>query len=382
MSRGIGKVSTVGRSSKSRSQRWRIRLSKGLDLYVDRDGRPFYSKEHAESTLDLIRAEMHPDNFRFDPSFYKAKKDTPRLFSVWAEQWLNNCEIKMHRNQLSPTYIGSLRNYIQNLFIPFFGKMDMLEIRGFQINNFYMSLDYAPKSVWNIMAALHKLFNDARDQEIIQLVPKFPMAFKKSDLPESERKWADEETQDLIFQCLDPEAFFMIFFAATHGSRPGETRGLQHRDIDLKRDIVTIQRAWADSVLRPITKSKRVRHIPLDPLWKELYMSRPRNINPEAFVFCDKKGLPRGRNWCRNQWNEAVELAGVSPITLYEGTRHSIASQAVLRGVDLYAISKFLGHSNLEQTKAYAHLAVNPLRREQRKADVKQFGAKPVQMEK
>ena len=170
--------------------------------------------------------------------------------------------------------------------------MDMLEIRGFQINNFFMSLDYAPKTVWNVMAALHKLFNDAFDQEIIQVVPKFPMTFKKSDLPESERKWADEETQDLIFQCLDPEAFFMIFFSATHGTRPGETRALQHRDIDLKRDIVTIQRAWADNVLRPITKSKRVRHIPLDPLWKELYISRPRNINSEAFVFCDEKGRP------------------------------------------------------------------------------------------
>ncbi len=57
----------------------------------------------------------------------------------------------------------------------------------------------------------------------------------------------------------------------------------------------------------------------------------------------------------------------------------------MLGEVDLYAISKFLGRANLEQTKVYAHLAVNPFRRVQRKPDLKLFekfcGAKMAQIE-
>ena len=94
MSRGIGKVARVGRSSKSRSQRWRIRLSNGIDLYVDRDGRSFYSKEHAESTLDLIRAEMDPRHYRFDPDNYRQKKESRHTFRAFAESWLENVELK------------------------------------------------------------------------------------------------------------------------------------------------------------------------------------------------------------------------------------------------------------------------------------------------
>jgi len=175
---------------------------------------------------------------------------------------------------------------------------------------------------------------------------------------------------------LEPEAYFMIFFMATHATRPGETRALQHRDIDLSNDVVTIQRAFSDSHLRPFPKSKRVRHIPLDPEWKRLYLSRPRNLNPEGFVFSDAQGKPRSRNWALKQWNAARDAAGVAHITLYAGTRHSLASQAGNRGVPLQFISKFLGHSTLEQTKRYTHLAVHPLREVQRKADVKPLFSK------
>jgi len=137
-----------------------------------------------------------------------------------------------------------------------------------------------------------------------------------------------------------------------------------------------LQRAFSDNDLRPFTKAKRVRHIPLDPAWKQLYLARPRNINPESFVFTGRNGKPRGRNWARLQWDAAREVAGIAHITLYQGTRHSLASQAGNRGVPLQLISKFLGHSTLEQTKRYTHLEVNPLRQVQRKADVRKISSK------
>jgi integrase len=277
----------------------------------------------------------------------------------------------VERQERSVTYLRSLQNYVNNLFIPFFQERNIKEITGRDIKQFYLSLEYSPKSIWNIMSGLHKLLSDACDEEVIQAIPKFPMEFKASKLPEPQWKWASEEIQDEIFKHLSPDAGFMIYFMAAHATRPGETRALQHQDIDLVNDTVTIQRAFSDNDLRPFTKAKRVRILPLDSTWKELYSSRPRHLDPEGFVFCDANGRPHGRNWSRNQWNAARDAAQVAHITLYQGTRHSFASQAANRGDSIQIISSFLGHSTLEQTKRYAHLKVNALRKIQRKADVK-----------
>lgn len=78
------------------------------------------------------------------------------------------------------------------------------------------------KTIANIMNVLKKIFHDDVDEEVIQLLPKFP---KLGDPPEPETVWADEEQQDAIFRHLDPKIFF-VYFLATHGVRPGEERAL------------------------------------------------------------------------------------------------------------------------------------------------------------
>ena len=357
----------AGKIYKDRGDRWYIRLNDGTKICCNRDHESFYSRQEAERCLALeIQPEINKPSF--DPAFWSKKKKSLKSFSVFAEEWLKTCEIRMERNELSPTYIGSLRNYVNNLWIPFFGDLNMLEITGRELNRFYLSLRYSPKTIHNVMTGLAKLFRDAYRQQVIPSMPWFPQL---ESIPEFDAPWASEEIQEKIFEHLSPDALFMILFMATHATRPGEARALQVKDVNLSANTVTIARAFADDHLRPFTKSKRIRVLPLDEAWKALYLARPRAINPDSFVFCDSEGSPRSRNWSRNQWNAAREAAGIAHITLYQGTRHSLASQAGNRGVPVQLISKFLGHSNIKQTERYMHLQVNPLKQVQRKADVK-----------
>lgn len=371
---------SLGKIYEDRGGRWFIQLPGRVRIHCDKQHRSFYSRQHAEWTLHQIHAEI--ENGTFDEAFYQKKKKSIHSFSVYAEEWLADCERRVKRGDLSPSYLKDLRRFVRKQFIPFFGDANIMEIRGKHLKSFYLRLEQAPKTMFNVMAALHKLFRDAVDEEVIQSMPKFPLEFRASNLPDPDWKWASEDQQDAVFEHLEPNDFYFIYFMATHGVRTGEARALRHEDIDSQNNTVTVRRAFSGTELRPFTKTKRVRTIPLDPTWKELYLSQPRSINPGGFVFT-RKGNPFSESWARKRWNEAREKAGLAPITLYAGTRHSIASQAANRGVSLYAIGKFLGHSNTRQTERYSHLETRALQQVQRKARIiSGFSAKCLQTKK
>ncbi len=115
--------------------------------------------------------------------------------------------------------------------------------------------------------------------------------------------------------------------------------------------------------------------VPLDETWKELYLSHPTSIDPSAFVF-QRNGKPLFMTWALKKWREAADKGRYPRISLYQGTRHSIASQAINRDVPLFAVSKFLGHSNLKMTERYSHLNTSGFRKVQSLATVTRIAKK------
>jgi len=59
----------------------------------------------------------------------------------------------------------------------------------------------------------------------------------------------------------------------------------------------------------------------------------------------------------QEHWRKAVKAAGLPPIDLYEGTKHSFATDAVRRGVPERSLQKFLGHASVHSTRRYTRLA-------------------------
>jgi integrase/recombinase XerD len=94
--------------------------------------------------------------------------------------------------------------------------------------------------------------------------------------------------------------------------------------------------------------------------WRE--RTGPGGVRPSPYVF----GLVTGQEDARSlryriaNLNERVnrhlaklcEEAGIAPVT-YHVSRHSVADHLRRSGVDVYTISKALGHSTIQQTSAY-----------------------------
>jgi integrase len=351
---------------KERGNRWAIYV-KSVNIYCDKSHQSFYSKEHAESTLIQILGEIKQGTF--DPDFYSKKRKSLYSFSVYAEQWLKNFEILVASGKRSPSTYNHYKSYIEKEFIPFFKNISMLDILPGLIKQYYLSIiELHPKTIYNKLACLHKIFADALDDGIIQMIPKFPIELKTNSLPEPVIKWADIDIQDLILEKLSSEVYPAIFFQMTHATRTGETRALQRKHIDIKRDEVLIEQAFVGTELRA-TKTNNSGLIPLDPEFKKIYLKMEKGF-PEDFVFKKMsgrgKGKPFSESFLRKMWNKARDDAKVDKITLYEGTRHSLASQAVNRGVSIATIQKFLRHESPKMTQRYAHLKTETLRVAQR----------------
>ena len=56
------------------------------------------------------------------------------------------------------------------------------------------------------------------------------------------------------------------------------------------------------------------------------------------------------------RWKALRDLAGLDGVRIHD-CRHTLASFAVMSGLDLYTVGRLLGHSDTGSTERYAHLA-------------------------
>lgn len=94
------------------------------------------------------------------------------------------------------------------------------------------------------------------------------------------------------------------------------------------------------------------RHVPMTPIAIEAYKKLVEGKRPGELLCKDKDGYPMtGFSW----FDRVLDKAGVEDFT-WHCNRHTFASRLVMSGVPIAAVSKFLGHSNIQQTMRYSHL--------------------------
>jgi integrase len=335
-------------------------LHKHVNICSDSRGIPFSSYEQANRILTKIRAEI--DAGTFEINRYISEKLKPLKFFNWSRTWLQKKELEVQKGLKSPSYLKAIQVYIRK-FQSYFGETDIRDIGTKQIHEFYLSLSGAPHYIKNILTAFEKLLRDALDWEDIAQMPKFP----RIDVPEPDIRTIDLDLQDTIIRAIpDPMDRTFILFMAREMVRPSETRAIQWDDIDLKHDRVTIRRHFSLNQLRPSTKAKQIKILPLDGEVKQALQNLPRHlISP--FVFWKRNGKPFSETWARKLWKRISLSLGVD-ISLYQGTRHSSATEAAGRvGID--ATQEFLHHTSRAMTKRYAKVNVKGLEKVLRKRE-------------
>lgn len=358
---------------KTRPRKYYIDLySKGfgkIKLYSDQQGNPLSSWEHAERVLVGIRYEI--DQKRFDPTKYAKRELKEYLFEFQIEQWYQG---KMHDVQLgnlANSYVRTLRLFKENYFKRHFAGMDVREIRGFHIDEFYRKLPvylqeydnlkkgkrkkgkWSLKYIKNIMTSLEGFFNTLLKIERIERCPAFPEITVDRKAP----KWADREVQLAVINDIHVDDRPIFTFLALQGVRPGEGCALKIKDFDftLENESFTAVRTFSDRKLRERVKSKVERPRALNPVLVPMLKELCLNAHPEAFVFINRRTRkPYSNDILQRIWKKAKAKRGLG-LTLYQATRHSFASNLLKDGVDISIISKLLGHTDLRSSLIYTH---------------------------
>lgn len=96
---------------------------------------------------------------------------------------------------------------------------------------------------------------------------------------------------------------------------------------------------------------------------RESKTDKPRNVPIVRFVSDDLKTWVKEekkiRMWYSKQFRRASTAIGVPG--RFHDLRHTCASWLIQSGVDLYKVSKILGHTSIKTTERYAHLTVEDL---------------------
>lgn len=148
----------------------------------------------------------------------------------------------------------------------------------------------------------------------------------------------------------DPFTRLAVEFLARTGLRKGEF-------LDLTVDSV-VQIGSAYWLHVPLGKLRTDRYIPLHPQLKDMLdewvANRPAGLR-EPYLF-----IERGRRISRQRVGDAVanaaQAAGIGRVTPHQ-LRHTLATQAINRGMSLEAIAALLGHKSMRMTMVYAKIA-------------------------
>ena len=178
--------------------------------------------------------------------------------------------------------------------------------------------------------------------------------------PESNRtRFLSDEELSRLKAHMDANDWKLVAFAIETGLRQGEQFPLRWEWVDLENSVLTI----------PMPKGKRTRHVPLSEGAKTILRSLDSFLT-SPFVFAGLRtrkahnGVPRPmdpRAFERRAYEPALHRAGIQG-ACWHTLRHTAASRRVMAGVDLFSVSKVLGHRDIKTTMRYAHLSPDHLR--------------------
>lgn len=368
-------------------------LSIGLDAGQKRDFLSHMGKSHEDWQVKQATRALQLYTFFHASSQLPSPSVDPRKDTItndFAQNWAE-IESKMrevlrlkHRSySTEKTYLGWLRAFRGKL-----GNKAPTELLSADIQTFLSHLavekQVAPSTQNQALNALVFLYRQVLDKEVDQDLDAV-RAQKKRRLPVV---MTPSEVQ-AVFARLNGTKLLMAKLIYGCGLRISECLGLRIQDLDLEQSLLLVRggkgdkdrrtvlpeslqvelRAHIDSI-RPLHEADRKNGVAGVALpnalerkypnagcewkWFWLFPGKELSIDPRSRVIRRHHVHPAA---LQKAFKEAVTAAQVTRQASVHTLRHSFATHLLERGYDIRTIQELLGHSNVQTTMIYTHVA-------------------------
>lgn len=156
---------------------------------------------------------------------------------------------------------------------------------------------------------------------------------------------------------------YMILLAVYTGMRLGELQGLQWRDVNFNFKTISVRRAWSDveDDFKETKNKSSIRTIRVNDDILNYFRSLKQSISPESSkqqVFLNQYGTVPTSNAVNKTLRESLKKINIEKRGFhFHSLRHTHVAYLLANQIDLYAISKRLGHSDIGTTsRVYSYL--------------------------
>ena len=243
------------------------------------------------------------------------------------------------------------RMLLTNHILPALGDLPISSLDRKSIADLHYQLRDRPSTANHVVGILSRIFNQAKTWGLVSNKANPCRGFPKYKARKHERFLTEEEFRRLgsvlseaaLQGGVSAHAVAAIRLLILTGCRRNEVLTLRWENVDLEARMLRL----ADSKTGP-------KMIPLSPAAVRILADLPR-IAGNPWVIVGKKTGTHMRN-INEPWYIVRKRARLDDVRLHD-LRHSWASRALALGESLPMIGRLLGHTQVETTARYAHLA-------------------------
>ena len=243
----------------------------------------------------------------------------------YLDKLVEELELRKYSKLTEKAYLSLIKNFIESGLEPREFLLRYTEKSRSSIRSAYFALKFFYENV------LSQKFDD-----------RIPLAKNRGKLPVVLNK---EEVNRIFEVTLNLKHRLVLMFLYYTGIRLNEVVNLKWSDIDFQRGVIHLK----------VAKGEKERVIFLhDNLKKFIEYFK---LKKGGLVFFSNLGKKYDKRTIQMIVRNAAKKAGIGKRVTPHTLRHSFATHLLEAGADIRHIQKLLGHTNLQTTQIYTHVA-------------------------
>lgn len=335
-------------------QRFEVKITVGKDINGKAIRKSFYS------TISKADAKKQADDWIINQKAASIAginiSNGSVTFEEWANVWLNSKKGTVKGNTYSESYEKPTKKYL----IPYFGKATLTTILPMHIELFFnqMADKFTQTTLNKFRICLNAIFETAIDNDKCFKNPVKRIKPTSNIKHEEKQIYTRQEKNQLLKIANGYEDGLILYLMLIFGLRCSELCALQWEDFDFENKTLHIQRASVivdGKVTVDIPKSKTSdRILPMSTKTSE-YLKSKASV---GYIFPSKKGIPyTSKTLSHVRYDPLMkkilqDYPNIKKLNMH-ALRHTCGTLLYDSTKDIYAVSKYMGHSSVKVTEKY-----------------------------